>query len=139
MTRARGSAAVRDDEADGAADAARNEVQLVGRLAAPAQERELPSGDVVVSFRLVVDRPPGARRAAGARAVTVDTLDCAAWRAADRRRVLALGAGDVLAVQGALRRRFWRSGAGATSRYEVEVAAVRRVRRADGRPPATRR
>ena len=110
--------------------APQNDVRLVGRLAAVAEERELPSGHVVVTFRLVVDRPPAARTATGGRPVTVDTLDCAVWRAPLRRRALALQAGDVVAVDGALRRRFWRSGVGAASRYEVEAASLRRLRRA---------
>ena len=33
-----------------------NHVELVGRLSAPAIERELPSGDRVVEFRLVIGR-----------------------------------------------------------------------------------
>jgi len=33
----------------------------------------------------------------------------------------------VLEVEGALRRRFWRMGAGAASRSEVEVLRVRRL------------
>ncbi len=43
----------------------RNEVLLVGRVAAVAEERELPSGDLLSTFRLVVDRPPGVRGTAG--------------------------------------------------------------------------
>ena len=109
-----------------------NEVRLVGRVAAPAQERELPSGDLLVSWRVVVDR--GARRrTAAAREPTVDTVDCVAFLAGPRRTALALGAGDVVSVQGALRRRFWRApGGGPASRCEVEVSVVRRI----GRPSA---
>ena len=111
----------------------RNEVVLVGRVAAPALERELPSGDVIATWRLVVDRPP-ARRAVqeGQRPPTVDTLDCVGWTAAVKRGAHRLGAGDVVAVEGALRRRFWRAGAGAgaASRYEVEVASVKRLAKA---------
>lgn len=111
--------------------AARNEVVLVGRVAAAAEERELPSGDLLCTWRLVVDRPPpGPRRAAAGRAVTVDTLDCTAWSAPVRRAARGLQPGDVVAVEGALRRRFWRAGAGAASRCEVEVASVRRLARA---------
>jgi hypothetical protein len=61
-----------------------NEVRLVGRLAAAAQEKELPSGDLLMTFRLVVDRPPAQRRE---RSPTVDTIDCSAWRADVRRSV----------------------------------------------------
>ena len=58
-----------------------NQVQLVGRLAADAVHRELPSGDRLATFRLVIDRPDNA---VGPR---VDTIDCASWRADLRRRV----------------------------------------------------
>jgi single-strand DNA-binding protein len=101
-----------------------NQVQLVGRLAADAVQRELPSGDRLATFRLVIDRPESA---VGPR---VDTIDCAVWRSDLRRRVVAWGAGDVLRVEGELRRRFWRAGAGVASRYEVEVGAARRLARA---------
>ena len=113
-----------------------NEVFLIGRLAADPVRRELPSGDPLVSFRLIVDRQPPARRAArssrvpgtpGARVPTVDTLDCAAWRKDVQRSLTRAEPGDVLEVHGALRRRFWRTGAGAASRSEVEVVRMRRV------------
>lgn len=110
-----------------------NEVRLVGRLAVEPVRRELPSGDVLVSFRLVVERG-AVRRGAGAsssstRSPTVDTLECAAWRKDVQRSLSRALAGDVLEVQGALRRRFWRTGAGPASRSEVEVTSLRRVTR----------
>lgn len=108
-----------------------NEVLLVGRLAADPVRRELPSGDPLVSFRLVVERPPAARRgargSASVRVPTVDTLDCAAWRKDVHRTLTRLAPGDILEVHGALRRRFWRTGTGAASRSEVEVTLVRRL------------
>jgi single-strand DNA-binding protein len=104
-----------------------NEVHLVGRLAAEPEPRELPSGDVVVIFRLVVERGTS-RRAATPRSPTVDTLDCAAWRKDVQRSLAAAGAGEVLEIEGALRRRFWRAGASAASRSEVEVTRLRRRR-----------
>ncbi|HEU0129384.1 MAG TPA: single-stranded DNA-binding protein [Mycobacteriales bacterium] len=116
---------------DEAADDVRNEVRLVGRLAAPGEERALPSGDVLVSFRVVVARPPGAR---AARSPAVDTIDCAAWTGGVRRTVLGWAAGDVVEVTGALRRRFWRAGAGAASRTEVEVLRAKRVAKAPAPP-----
>ncbi len=110
----------------------RNEVVLAGRVAAPAQERELPSGDTIVTWRLVVERPKDGRQPPpGVRTSTVDTFDCVAWEDSTRRTALALMAGDVVAVSGALRRRFWRSGAGASSRCEVEVVHLRTLSPAD--------
>lgn len=109
---------------------ARNEVVLVGRVSGEPEQRELPSGDALVSWRVVVERPvPRRATPSGVRAPTVDTLDCVAWTATVRRTARGLADGDVVAVEGALRRRFWRSGAGAASRTEVEVEVLRRLSR----------
>lgn len=113
--------------AAGAAQAC-NEVTLVGRLAAPPIRRELPSGDEIATFRLVVDRPARrARSGPGDERRRVDTLDCVVWRADLRRRLERVPEGTVLAVAGAVRRRFWRSPTGAASRVEIEVERMRRV------------
>lgn len=111
-----------------------NAVHLVGRMGSVAVCKVLPSGDSMVSFRVVVDRPHGrgARSAArsGGRVVTVDAVECMAWRAAVRRSVSGWSPGDVVEVNGSLRRRFWRGPAGPGSRTEVEVEQARRLRRA---------
>ncbi|MFN8195163.1 MAG: single-stranded DNA-binding protein [Nocardioidaceae bacterium] len=105
-----------------------NEVVLAGRVSAEPEERVLPSGDTVWSFRVVVDRVPDRRRPQAPR---VDTLDCAVWTGPARRTVQRLGAGDLVEVRGALRRRFFRaSDGGAASRVEVEVRQARVIRRA---------
>jgi single-strand DNA-binding protein len=106
-----------------------NEVRLVGRLAAPAQERTLPSGEVLALWRVVVDRP-ATPVPEGVRPQTVDTLECVARKTALRRTAAGWSAGDVVEVEGALRRRFWRAPSGVASRYEVEVRRARRVSRA---------
>ena len=103
-----------------------NAVELVGRLAAPPEERVLPSGDVVAQFRLVVERGSESRGPGGQ---TVDTVDCAAWRGDVRRQARSWGAGETIYVSGALRRRFWRAAGGPASRYEVEVRRARRVQK----------
>jgi single-strand DNA-binding protein len=117
-------------QASKAATAHVNEVRLVGRLAADPEERELPSGDVLVVFRLVVTRTPDPRAPGGRLGPSVDTLDCAAWRRSAQRVLQSCRLGDVLEVSGALRRRFWRGEHGAASRSEVEVLTVRRRARA---------
>ena len=99
-----------------------NEVRLVGRISGVPENRELPSGDTVVTWRLVVPRDP-------ARGSGVDTIDCAAWGARHRKRALGLPDGACVAVEGQLRRRFWRASGGPASRYEVEVTGL--VRRRD--------
>ena len=86
----------------------------------------------MVLVRLVVPRvgPTRAASAGRTRAPGVDTLDCAVWRGDLRRRVATWSDGDQVEVVGALHRRFWRSGAGVASRYEVEALTVKRLSRA---------
>jgi single-strand DNA-binding protein len=105
-------------------DTDRNDVVLLGRVSAAPEERELPSGDRVVAFRVVVRRPERSRRGG------VDALDCAAWRSDVRRVVARWKAGDLVQVTGAVRRRFWRSAGRPSSVWEIEVARARRVARA---------
>ena len=115
---------------------AANEVHLIGRVAGAAVSRILPSGETVTMLRVVVDRPPSPRRQGGPPS---DTVDCAVWTARLRQRAGAVTPGTVVEIDGALRRRFWRTSAGAASRYEVEVTALRRVSPTvppDGRPRA---
>lgn len=99
-----------------------NEVRLVGRVSAAPQESVMPSGDVMLAFRVVVPRAPGGRSRQ-----RVDALDCVAWLAAVRRSVGNWAVGDVVEVHGPVRRRFYRGAGGAVSRVEVEVKRVKRV------------
>lgn len=108
----------------------RNEVVLVGRLAAPAADKQLPSGDVLTSFRIIVDRPPRRGARLGAQHATVDAIECVAWTAATRRAVSQWQQHDVVEVHGTLHRRFWRAGAAVQSICEVEVTTARRVQKA---------
>ena len=110
-----------------AADEAVNEVRLVGRISAAPEERELPSGDSVWTFRIVVPRPADDR---GGSRQAVDALECAVWAGRVRRSVAAWAVGDVVEVNGSLRRRFFRAGGAAASRFEVEVSRGRLIRRA---------
>ncbi|GAA1479560.1 hypothetical protein GCM10009623_40060 [Nocardioides aestuarii] len=101
-----------------------NEVRLVGRLSAAPEQRTLPSGDEIWTFRLVVPRTrPQGRQ-------TVDVLECVAWSARTRRSVACWSEGDHAEVSGALRRRFYRAGGATQSRVEVEVDRARLIRRA---------
>jgi single-strand DNA-binding protein len=87
--------------------------------------RTLPSGDTLVSFRLVVRRPEP--RAKGQ---STDTLPCITYDRALKRRVTAWQAGDVVEVEGALQRRFWRTaGGGTASVTEVNCRRGRKVPR----------
>lgn len=99
-----------------------NTVLLRGRVSAVEETRVMPSGDELRTLRLVVPRVPVKGRKA-----TVDTIDIACWTAATRRIAGRLGPGDEVAVTGSLHRRFFRTPAGAASRYEVEAAEIRQV------------
>ena len=106
----------------------RNDVVLRGRLSAPAELRTLPSGDTLVSFRIVVRRPGPASRGQ-----SVDVLGCISYDRALQRRVAAWQPGDVVEVQGALQRRFWRTGGGTASVCEVNCRRGRKVPRSGPR------
>ena len=95
-----------------------NKVTLIGRVSAAPESRVLPSGDEVVSFRLIVARSASALRRSKQR---VDTFECSAWTAKVRRSVRGLEAGREVVVTGELRRRFSRGEAGAVSRVTVDV------------------
>lgn len=101
-----------------------NRVHLAGRVSADPETRVLPSGDEVVSFRLIVPRSAAARRRSKQ---VVDTIECAAWTSALRRSVSRLAAGTEVEVTGELRRRFTRGGGGAISFVTVEVDSCRKV------------
>lgn len=101
-----------------------NSVHLTGRLVA-VREVSLPSGDALVSFRVVVDRSPRDRGPSGR--VLVDAVECTAWRADVRRRALATPEGTRVEVTGSLRRRFWRAGSAPASRVDVEAVTLHRA------------
>ena len=103
----------------------RNDVVLRGRLSAAAELRTLPSGDVLITFRLVVRRPEPRTRGR-----SVDVLSCITYDRALQRRVAAWQPGDVVEVEGDLQRRFWRTGAGTASVCEVNCRRGRKVPRA---------
>ncbi|MEV0970438.1 single-stranded DNA-binding protein [Microtetraspora glauca] len=95
-----------------------NSVVLRGRLSMEAEDRALPSGVVLTRWRLAVRRPeerPGHRRA--------DGIECATFDDDVRAVVSAWRLDDVVEVEGAVRRRWWRGG----SRYEIEVRTARRI------------
>lgn len=105
-----------------------SEVTVVGRMGARVDVRELPSGDQVTIFTVVVDRPAREVAKAPGRAVSVDSIACQTFRPAVARRLEQLAAGDWVRVEGTLRRRFWRAGTGLGSAMEVDARKVDRVR-----------
>jgi single-strand DNA-binding protein len=97
----------------------RNEVVLAGRLKDVAKLKVLPSGDEIVTWRLIVARPrPLATRQ------STDWVDCVAFGARVRRAALGWQIDDVIEVNGALRRRFWRGAGGLTNRCEIDVSGA---------------
>jgi single-strand DNA-binding protein len=106
-----------------------NEVRLVGRVPAPAEERELPSGDVLCTFRVAVTRDGAHGGAHGSGRQRVDSLECVTFNGRVRRSALSWSVGDTVEVSGSLRRRFFRTAGGTGSRVEVEVSSARRLRR----------
>jgi single-stranded DNA-binding protein len=95
-----------------------NDCLLRGRVSAAAVERELPSGDQVVEFRLIITR---------SQREGVDTLDIAAWSAKNRRSALSLKAGQWVEISGSVRRRFWQGPAGLASRWQIEAESITRL------------
>ena len=89
-----------------------NVVALVGRLARPAEPRELPSGDRLVAYELTVDRE-------GERAETVPVV----WFGAPASAV-DHDVDERMVVVGRVRRRFFRAGGATQSRTEVVADAV---------------
>jgi single-strand DNA-binding protein len=102
-----------------------NSVRLVGRLSAQTAERTLPSGSVMAAFLVVIDRPPD--HESGQR---VDALECTAWTPRVRRSARSWRKGDLVEVEGAVRRRFFATASGRASRVEIEVSSARMIRRA---------
>ena len=89
-----------------------NVVVLIGRLARPAETRELPSGDRLVGYEITVDRP-------GERAETVPVVWMSAPASAVDHEV-----DERMLVVGRVRRRFFRAGGSTQSRTEVVAEAV---------------
>lgn len=117
-----------EHEASGTPATDSNHVVLSGRVSIPPDERRLPSGDVLVSTRVVVERDPGRGRIGLARSKQrVDAIDCVAWTARLQRVVRRWQPGDRVYVEGCLRRRFFRTDKGPISRFEVELTSARLV------------
>ena len=95
-----------------------NVVVLAGRLARPAEVRELPSGDRLVAFEITV-----AREGARAESVPVVWFEAPAT-AADH------DVDEQVVVVGRVRRRFFRAGGSTQSRTEVVADAVVAARQA---------
>jgi single-strand DNA-binding protein len=105
-----------------------NEVRLQGRLSGAPVTVELPSGDVLVTFRISVPRESSSGRGpvSGQR---VDSVPCTVWAPRLRRSIATWRVGDVVEVVGAVRCRFYQAGGATRSRVEVEASSARITRR----------
>lgn len=104
-----------------------NEVRLEGRVTTAPEEREMPSGDRISTFRISVPRvrtPMNRPTPKG-----IDWVDCVAAGARCRRSVAGWAVGDEVEISGVLRRRFFRNTlpGGSPTRLEVEVLTARRA------------
>jgi single-strand DNA-binding protein len=107
----------------------RNDVVIVGAVSSEPQVRTLPSGDEIVVCRVTVRRPGTAPGGPGH-----DTIDCTAWTARPQATLGKWRVGDLVEVEGALRRRFYRVGSVRASTYGVDVTRARRRSAALTRP-----
>ena len=105
-----------------------NTVKLRGRVSSAPLERDLPSGDVILTFRLVLERDRSPMTARSRQ--SSDWVDCVAWGGRVRHTAAGWRVGDVVEVEGALRRRFFRADGRTATRVEVEVLAGRVFERA---------
>jgi single-strand DNA-binding protein len=114
-----------------------NVVHLVGKLSKPVQTMDLPSGDRLARWALVITRPQpdsvaDSRDSADATADVAttrrrqhhDTIDCVTFDQKLLEYLTDVPAGARLEVHGALRRRFRSGEDGRLSSYSVEALTV---------------
>ena len=102
-----------------------NSVLLVGRVSSESEEINLPSGETLIRFRIVIPREITSRQAPSR--ATVDTIDCVTFKPVVQKKVRTLQVGTIVELEGQIRRRFWKAGAGVASRVEVEVVTIKRM------------
>jgi single-strand DNA-binding protein len=94
-----------------------NVVVLAGRLSDTPENKEMPSGDQVIRFRLHV--PESGKR--------VLPLPVSAWDRLARKGCERLAKGDAVLVRGHLVRRFFRDGGAGRSVTEVVATEVKKL------------
>ncbi|MGW0803661.1 single-stranded DNA-binding protein [Nonomuraea sp. NPDC002799] len=98
----------------------RNEVSLVGRLSGAVEELDLPSGDTVTKWRIIVRRRRHRRGAA-----LTDSIPCVTFDPETAAVVRRLKPRDYIEVTGAFRCRVFGPTAAKIWRYEVEVSGAK--------------
>lgn len=100
----------------------RNEVYLVGEVLTVPEERTFADGRDVATFRLDV-------RTQGEAGPIRDSFDITVANPRARKAALAWDVGDTVEVEGVVRRKFHRVGAGSRAFVVIEAARAKRVRR----------
>jgi len=98
-----------------------NEVVIEGPLVREPERRELKSGRSIWLMQVAVPQVSG---------TGADRVDCSVRSGRLMRAVATWEAGDVVRLEGHLRRRFFRVGDASRSTLEVSVQSGRRTRRA---------
>lgn len=98
-----------------------NSVHLVGRVTSIAEDIQLPSDTILTRFRIVVPRAKPTTK------TTVDTIDLVAMKAGLQKRARTLVVGEIVEVEGEIRRRFWKAGMSVASRVEIEISSLSKL------------
>ncbi len=128
------TAAPSDDDdpmTDGDETPAMNVVRLRGRLTRHPEVTTLPSGDEVLAINVTVERPHDGLDTLPVQVGPVPPQGRRPAPGQAGRRLLStarrLGPGDIIEIDGWLRRRWWESPSGRRSRVEVAATAVRQI------------
>ena len=95
-----------------------NDVLLRGRVSSMGVEKELPSGDKVVEFRIVIARSDE---------LGFDAIDISAWSSKLRRSASSLKTEEWVEISGSIKRRFWRGATGLASRWQIDASEITRL------------
>lgn len=100
-----------------------NHVELHGRIGQRVVDLELPSGDILTTLTVTVDRGRVVP-VDHASSVRIDVIGCVASGRRIAARVHRLEPGSAVRVRGVLRWRLWRGAQGLNSSTEVHVLEV---------------
>jgi single-strand DNA-binding protein len=108
--------------AESATSTHRNEVHLVGEVSTLPAEREMSDGRGAVTFRLDV-------RVHSDGGMLRDSLDITLYGARARKSALSWDVGDVVEIEGVVRRKFYKAGDNSRPFTVIEADRAKRVRR----------
>ncbi|GAA4084479.1 single-stranded DNA-binding protein [Nonomuraea soli] len=98
----------------------RNEVVLVGRLSAVPEQRSMPSGDTLTTWKVIVKRRPGPGRSRR----PCDIVPCVTFDPEVADALAAIEARTMIEMTGSLRSRIFGPNGAKVWRYEVEAKTV---------------